>query len=150
MVQTLDDTTYVVYNGYRKKVITMTYSDAEWEVLQVLWADSEMTLSQICRALREKGFRWSTNNVQTFLTRLEKKGAVENLRHLNPHVYHVLAVQEDCQRQELRKMRDKVFNGSVSRMTSAFLGNPEITREELLELRQKLEEALRDREAGER
>ena len=149
-MQALDNTTSVAYNNYREKVITMSYSDAEWEVLQVLWLGKDMTLSQICQALREKGFHWSTNNVQTFLSRLEKKGAVENLRNLNPHIYHILAEQEDCQRQELRKLRDKVFNGSLSRMTSAFLNNKEITREELMELKQKLEEALKDREADER
>ena len=51
-------------------------SDAEWEVMNVLWTGGDLTLAEIREKLKSMGNRWAGNTVQTFLSRLEKKGAV--------------------------------------------------------------------------
>ena len=41
-------------------------SDAEWEVMNVLWSADELTLAEIRERLDGAGKRWAGNTVQTF------------------------------------------------------------------------------------
>ena len=54
----------------------MKLTEAEWSVMEALWAGESFSLGELTRALySEHG--WSKNTVHTYLTRMEAKGLVK-------------------------------------------------------------------------
>lgn len=119
-------------------------SDAEWEVMRVLWARAEgCTLGETAAHLREGGVSWANNTVHTLLTRLHKKGAVEIERESAPFRYRAALAQSECTAQTTRAFVDRVFGGSVSGLFSALLGADEVSEGELDEIERMLAERRR-------
>ena len=54
----------------------MKLTEAEWSVMEALWAGESFSLGELTRALYP-GQGWSKNTVHTYLTRMEAKGLVK-------------------------------------------------------------------------
>jgi len=119
-------------------------SDSEWEVMNALWSADELTLPQIRTLLREQGSSWATNTVQTFLTRLAKKGAVEIRRESSPHRYRAVISRQQCESQLFAHLQKQMFQGSATRMLSSFLCRDDISPQELDILREYVETHLKE------
>ncbi|SNL18888.1 transcriptional repressor [Streptococcus pneumoniae] len=50
----------------------MQISDAEWQVMKIIWMQGEQTSTDLIRVLAEQ-FDWSKSTVQTLLARLVEK-----------------------------------------------------------------------------
>ncbi len=74
-------------------------SQAEWQVMRVLWAHPGSGSSQIIDFL-QADFDWKPSTVKTLLTRLKDKGLIEAQADGKRFVYRALASEE----QELEKL----------------------------------------------
>ena len=117
-------------------------SDAEWEVMNVLWTGGDLTLAEIREKLKSMGKRWAGNTVQTFLARLEKKGAVTVSRGGLPYRYGAAQPREHYERELLEDLKKRVFRGSGLRMVSSFMQLEPLRREDLAELRRVIDESF--------
>lgn len=108
-------------------------SNSEWEIMNVLWETSDMTISQIVTKLNEKRF-WDKHVVITMLNRMEKKGTVSYKRNGRAKEYFSVISQKDTVLQESQQFLDRVFAGSLSLMVNSFLSNKKVEKEELDEL----------------
>ncbi len=115
-------------------------SDSEWEVMNVLWGAESMTLAEIVAQLRAGGISWAGNTVQTFLTRLAKKGAVRVDKGGLPYHYAAAAPRGEYEKKALEALKRTVFRGSASRMVSAFVESERLSGEELAKLRKYIED----------
>ena len=122
-------------------------SDAEWEVMNVLWSAGELTLAEIRAQLSAAGIPWAGNTVQTFLTRLEKKGAVRVSRGGLPYRYGAAKPREFYEREVLEDLKKRVFRGSGLRLVSSFMKMEPMSREELEALRRVIEESFGEEDA---
>ena len=122
-------------------------SDAEWEVMNVLWSADELTLAEIRERLDGAGKRWAGNTVQTFLARLEKKGAVAVSRSGLPYRYGAAQPREHYERELLEDLKKRVFRGSGLRMVSSFMQLEPLSREDLAELRRVIDESFGEEDA---
>ena len=122
-------------------------SDAEWEVMNVLWSAGELTLAEIRERLDGAGKRWAGNTVQTFLARLEKKGAVAVSRSGLPYRYGAARPREHYERELLEDLKKRVFRGSGLRMVSSFMQLEPLSREDLAELRRVIDESFGEEDA---
>lgn len=114
-------------------------TDAEWAVLNTLWADESWVLGDMVDALKpETG--WSRNTVHTYLTRMEAKGLVAIDRSNEPHIYLAAVTREDCAVEERRNLLDKVYGGAAGDLLVAFLKETKITAEEKERLKKLLDE----------
>jgi BlaI family penicillinase repressor len=93
-------------------------SDSEWQILKVLWERSPLTLPEILCALKETG--WSNTTIQTFLSRLVKKGAVATERRGKGYLYTPVVAREACQTDETKAFVDRVFDGSLKELVLRF------------------------------
>ena len=50
----------------------MQISDAEWQVMKIIWMQGEQTSTDLIKVL-EKRFSWSKSTIQTLLARLVEK-----------------------------------------------------------------------------
>ena len=119
--------------------MSLQFTDSEWSVMETLWAGGPLELGQVVDALKPTR-SWSRNTVHTYLTRLEKKGAVAIDREHTPHLYRAKAAREDCAAQQRRSLVERAYHGSAGALVSAFVKDGSLTAREREELRRLLDE----------
>ncbi len=89
----------------------MKLSEAEWKVMDVVWAQSPASARQVCEALvAETGWAYST--VKTLLTRLAGKGAVTFTMRANTRWFEPALSRTRAQRSALKSLLDRAFDGT--------------------------------------
>jgi predicted transcriptional regulator len=116
-----------------------TISEAELEVLKVLWEHSAGTVRAINAVLHEQGRRWAYTTVQTLLQRLEAKGHVTSDRSGAAHVYRAAVSREDLLSRRLRELADQFCDGTPSPLLQALVGDSRLTSEDIKQLRDMLD-----------
>lgn len=114
-------------------------SEAELEVMKVLWADSPKTSAQIVQALEGKN-DWKPKTIQTMITRLVNKGAITVEKPTaKVYLYAPLVTQEQYQAYANQSFLKRLYNGSLNLMLTSFVKEQSLTQEEIDELKQILE-----------
>lgn len=115
-------------------------TDAELEIMQILWESKENTLNQIIEKLSIKETR-NKNTIKTLLYRLIEKGAVES-KKLN--LKEVVYVPKISEKRYLTKQSNsflkKMFNGSTEKLILNFVEDKKISKEDLQKLINILED----------
>ncbi|MBR2045364.1 MAG: BlaI/MecI/CopY family transcriptional regulator [Agathobacter sp.] len=116
----------------------MKLTEAEWDVLNILWNGTDFTLSEITNALQEVN-GWNKNTVYTYLTRMEKKGLVD-IDRSKTKPYSAAVTKEFCAKKERNELLDKVYDGATGDLIAAFLKESVISNEERTRLRKMLDD----------
>lgn len=112
-------------------------SDAELEVMKVIWEKGETTSLEIINAL--KYCNWNDNTVRTLINRLISKKAVGiSKKNGKTYTYVPLIEQDDYQLKRSRNFVKQFFGGSVKDMILNFIDNDELTEKDLQELMDKV------------
>lgn len=115
-------------------------SDGEWKLMNHLWEDGPLTITQLTAKLREET-GWSKHTVITMLSRLQEKGAVRHDGGSPAKHYTALLDREDAARSETRHFLDKVYGGRLGLMMSAMVDTKALTQADIDELTAILERA---------
>lgn len=115
-------------------------SEAEWEVMQVLWAKSPQTSLQVIRTL-EKTKSWSPRTIRAMMTRLVKKQAL-GFRKIteSTYRYYQLVSESDCQKAEAMSFLQRVYQGAAKTCLLHFFQTGSLSVQEREKLKQELEE----------
>lgn len=113
-------------------------SDAEWQVMKVLWARSPATAEQVVEVLSPKT-GWKPKTVMTLLNRLVKKQAAGYEKKGRAYHYFPLVREADCVRAESQSFLQRVFNGAVTPMLAQFLQEAKLSKKDIEELKQILD-----------
>lgn len=112
-------------------------SDAEAEVMQVVWhCGGSITSSALHQELSQTR-EWKQNTVITFLTRLTDKGiiAANKQGRGKPSLYVAQLTEEEYKHCETMTFLDAVHGGSVKSLMTALCGSEEPSRAQLNELK---------------
>lgn len=120
-------------------------SDAEWQVMKVLWDRSPLTAAEIINSLRN-GFTWSPKTIHTLISRLVKKEALGVSKGSPFNRYFPLVTQEECRRVETKSFIQKVYDGSLQLLIANFIKDEKLSQKEIDELKRILEEKENKRE----
>lgn len=112
-------------------------SDAEWQVMQVLWKESPLTAAEIIDKINPET-NWSRKTVHTLIRRLVKKKVV-GLQKSNPYQYYPLFEEEYCKKKETKTFLDKVYNGSLQLLMANFLKNEKLSKKEVDQIKNLLD-----------
>ncbi len=108
-------------------------TDAELEVMEVLWQGEDLTLAQVKEAVSaRKG--WSGDTVKTLLRRLLEKGAVGQEKRGVYH-YRPLVSREALGDYKTSALIDKLYAGSAKDLVAALVERRQLDREDVAELR---------------
>lgn len=107
-------------------------SEAEWEVLGVLWRKSPLSAGQVFTELGERS--WKPNTVRTFLARLEKKGVIASKESAEGKVFSPKIARAACVRDASQSFLDRVFEGATGSLLLHFVKSKRLTKSELAEL----------------
>ena len=116
----------------------MKLTEAEWDVLNILWEDVSFSLKEITTALQEVN-GWNKNTVYTYLTRMEKKGLV-TIDRSKQKPYAAAVSKEFCAKKERNELLDKVYGGAAGDLIAAFLKESSISTEERDRLKKMLDD----------
>jgi BlaI family penicillinase repressor len=111
-------------------------SDAEWQVMQVVWRLGQCSAQDVIAALGET--EWSDATVKTLLNRLLKKEALAFEKSGKSYLYSALVSEDECQRAETETFVQRVFGGSVVPMMAHFVQSKKLSQREVAELRKLL------------
>jgi BlaI family penicillinase repressor len=113
-------------------------SDAEWEVMQVLWQTAPLTANDVVERVAAKN-RWNPRTVKTLLNRLVKKRALGFEAEGNRYRYFPKVSRDECVRSESRSFLHRVFGGEAGAMLAHFVSETPLTAGEIEQLRRLLE-----------
>ena len=114
-------------------------SEAEWQVMKVIWSRPPSTAQEIIEALAATS-EWSPATIKTLLNRLVKKGALSFEKEGKSYRYAARASEEVCRQAETESFLERVFNGSLTPMVAHFVNAKKLTAEQKEELRRLLRE----------
>ena len=117
-------------------------SDAEWIVIKVLWEEPELTSTQIIEVLSPKT-AWKPKTIHSLINRLVNKGAVGINKEGSQFRFYPILDKKDCVMEETRSFIQKVYDGSVNHMLSSFIKNEKLSKKEIEELQQILNEGMK-------
>ena len=115
-----------------------TISDAEWQIMNVVWSEQPITAQQIIKHL-EKSRDWTAATIRTFLHRLVKKGALKYQTEGNRYVYSTAITRHSTVKKASHSFLNSVFNGQTGPLIAHFVKNQRMSREEIAELRNILD-----------
>jgi predicted transcriptional regulator len=119
-------------------------SDAELEVLKVLWARQAATVRDVEAALRKNKRRLAYNTVLTLLTRLRDKGYVNADRGGTAHVFRPVVSRDDLLHHGLSALADRICDGTASPLVHALVRGQRLSVDEVADLRKLLDDLARE------
>lgn len=115
-------------------------SDAELDVLKVLWKRGPSTVRDVNDALKRRKRRWAYNTVATLLGRLRDKGFVESDKQGVALVFRAKVSRDKLLRNRLSELADRVCDGTAGPLMHALIEGRKLTSDEIDDLRQLIDE----------
>lgn len=111
-------------------------SDAEKEVMQIIWAaGGSISSAWLLDELKSRNKDWKPNTVLTFLARLIEKGILTAQKHGRANEYIPLVSEKEYKQSEARSFLDSVYDGSVKKFISALYEGDDLTTDEINDLK---------------
>jgi len=108
-------------------------SEGEQAVMEVLWADSPLTASEVAERIpEERG--WSERTVKTMLGRLLAKGALIHEEDGRRYLYRPAVERADYAMRETRKLVDRLFGGRAAPLVAHLAANEGLSDQDIADL----------------
>lgn len=113
-------------------------SDAEWQVMKVLWAAQEPLPSSAIIVALEANTQWKPKTIHTLISRLVKKNALGVKTDNKAYLYFPIVTESECKLEETKSFLQRVYDGSFNLMVANFVKEAKLSPEEIKELEQIL------------
>ncbi len=114
-------------------------TDAELEILQILWRDGPSTVRSVNEFLNEKREVGYTTTLK-LMQIMTEKSLVDRDTSARTHVYRALVEEGDVQKGLLKKVINTAFHGSASNLIMQALGDHRASAEELRAIKDLIRE----------
>ncbi len=112
-------------------------SELQIAVVRVLWRNGETSVTDIAKVLGdERGLKHTT--VATLLTRLEKRGVVEQRREGRQLIYRALVSEPQVRRSMVADLVGSLFGGDSRELVAHLVRESELAPGDLENLRKRL------------
>jgi copper transport repressor, CopY/TcrY family len=114
-------------------------SEAEWEVMKVVWENSPCTSNQIIDALAQST-DWSPKTIKTLISRLVNKNVLGYKEDGRRYLYYSLIQEDECIKAENQSFLSKVYNGALKSLLVSFIKESDLSKEDIEDLKRILDE----------
>jgi len=122
--------------------VHIAFTDRELDVMSVLWDIGPATVADVRERIADE---LAYTTVLTVLRTLEQKGYVGHTEDGRAHRYKPLVKREVAGRTALRRLVEKVFDGSPELLLTQLVSDKNLSDEELRRLRKLLADRLREK-----
>ncbi len=120
---------------------TLNISDAEWEVMRVVWASGESTSKEIAQVLNDKR-GWSQSTVKTLIGRLSSKGYLHARKEARHFVYITHLEEPESLKREVEGMLSRICSRKKPNLLAYLIEKIPMVAED----RAMLEEVLQNKQ----
>ena len=120
--------------------MNLQITQSEWIIMERLWEDPPKTLMELKREL-EQETGWAKSTVATMLTRMLDKGIVRYETDGKTKQFYPAVTRQEVTMAETDSMLERLYHGSVGMMVSTLVDNKKLSRQEIEELLNILQEA---------
>lgn len=111
----------------------MQISDAEWQVMKIIWMQGEQTSTDLIRVLAER-FDWSKSTIQTLLARLVEKKCLTRKKEGKSFVYSALLTLDQSRALLVQDIKDKVCSRRIKNLLADLIMECDFTLADLEDL----------------
>lgn len=111
----------------------MQISDAEWQVMKIIWMQGEQTSTDLIRVLAER-FDWSKSTIQTLLARLVEKECLTRKKEGKSFVYSALLTLDQSRDLLVQDIKDKVCSRKIKNLLADLITECDFTQADLEDL----------------
>ena len=123
--------------------VLMQISDAEWQVMKIIWMQGEQTSTDLIKVL-EKTFSWSKSTIQTLLARLVEKECLTREKQGKSFVYSSLLTPDDSRGLMVQDIKDKLCSRRIKLLLADLIEECDFTLADL----EGLEEVISKKKAS--
>lgn len=117
-------------------------SDAELEVMKILWEFGDVTSTQIIERL-SKISNWKPKTIHTLIARLVAKEAISAEKIDGKSYLYSPNISEDVYKSSASKsFLERLFNGSINLMLTSYVKEQKLSKSEIDDLKKLLEEEV--------
>jgi len=114
-------------------------SEAEWQVMKVLWAKSPLRAIEVIEKLKGST-DWKPKTIKTLLSRLVKKEALAYKEEKNAYLYYPIVSENECAKEETKSFINRVYDGSLNLLVKNFVEEQQLSEDEIKELKKILKD----------
>ena len=118
---------------------TPRITEAEWEIMKVLWKTSPRTANEIVDELKGKT-RWKRETIRTLINRLVQKKVLGFEKKSRQYHYFPRVTEAEGIKAEAESFVRRIGGGSLEPMLAAFIEDEHLSAEKIARLRQLLDE----------
>lgn len=111
----------------------MQISDAEWQVMKIIWMQGEQTSSDLIKVLADR-FDWSKSTIQTLLARLVEKECLTRKKEGKSFVYSALLTLDQSRDLLVQDIKDKVCSRRIKNLLADLIMECDFTLADLEDL----------------
>jgi len=115
-------------------------SEAEWEVMKVLWKTSPKTANEIVDELTGKT-HWKRETIRTLINRLVQKKALGFEKKGRQYHYFPQVTEAEGIKAEAESFVKRIGGGSIEPMLAAFVEEKQLSTEKIARLKSILSQA---------
>jgi len=115
-------------------------SDAEREVLKVLWDHGPQTVREVLERFAVQGQGWTRSTAITLLQRLEKKGYVASDKSQFAFVFRAIVSREEVMRARMVELAGELCEGEALPLVLAFAERHRFSEEDIRRFREMIDE----------
>lgn len=112
---------------------TTRLTEAEWNIMVLLWENPPQTLMQLTRAL-ESETQWTKHTVLALLKRMMEKGTVRAEESGRTKLFYPNVPKEQVTREQTDMLMKRLFGGKALLMVSNVVESGQLSDRELDEL----------------
>ena len=95
-------------------------TDAEWEVMRVVWANDRVTSKKIISVLKEK-MDWTPSTIKTILGRLVEKGVLNTEPEGRKFIYTANIEEKEAVRDYVEDIFNRICNKKVGNVIGSII-----------------------------
>lgn len=111
-------------------------TEAELEILQILWQNGQCTVREVHEALRDKQTGYTT--VLKQMQVMVEKGLLTRSERFRSHVYQARSPRERTQQRIIKHVVQTAFSGSAKSLILGALSAKPVSQAELVEIKEFL------------
>ncbi|MFZ2557677.1 MAG: CopY/TcrY family copper transport repressor [Lactococcus raffinolactis] len=122
--------------------IQIKITDAEWEVMRVVWAHGSVTSREIIEILESK-MQWKAPTIKTLIGRLVEKGALNTEQEGRKYIYSANIEEKEAVRSFTNDIFDRICRKNVGNVIESIIKYHTLSFDDI----QRLEEILEMKKA---
>lgn len=113
-------------------------TDAEWEVMRVVWANDRVTSKKVISILQEN-MDWTQSTIKTILGRLVEKGVLNTEREGRKFIYNANIEEKEAVRDYAEDIFNRICNKKVGNVIGSIIEDHVLSFDDIKRLEEILE-----------